>query len=178
MPVLENPKHELFAQRVAAGEPSSRAYAALYDGDTEVGHDRGSASRLRSNAIVAARIEELQREAAEGTVSTIGQLRRLCLDIMHADLADAYDENENLLPVTDMPLHLRRALQGVEVEEIGIEGVKVGNTKKLKLADKKAAAELLAKLDGRLTQKVEHSGKVTLEDLVTSSLTPPPPKEA
>lgn len=65
MPNLSNSRHELFAQQVAKGKPLEEAYAlAGYKPHAS------SASRLRSSAKVAARIEELQQRVAERAVTS------------------------------------------------------------------------------------------------------------
>ena len=54
MPTLRNPKHERFAQLVASGMTAPAAF-------TQAGYPSPqNAPRLRNNAIVAKRIEELQ----------------------------------------------------------------------------------------------------------------------
>lgn len=60
MPVLPNPRHESFAQALAKGKSATEAYA-------QAGYrpNQPSASRLLSNVMVAARVEELQAKAAE-----------------------------------------------------------------------------------------------------------------
>ena len=63
--VLDNTKHELFAQSVATGTSATGAYTAV--GYSEAGA-AASASRLLTNGNVAARIEELKTSIAEGVV--------------------------------------------------------------------------------------------------------------
>lgn len=60
MPRLDNPKHERFAQLVAKGMPSSRAYRAAGYSDVNT----GNASHLTANDSVASRVAELQDKAA------------------------------------------------------------------------------------------------------------------
>ena len=63
MPVLSNPRHEQFAQALASGRlTATKAYVSV--GYSENGA-AVSASRLRRNADVAARVQELQASAAE-----------------------------------------------------------------------------------------------------------------
>ena len=79
MPVLDNAKHELFAQGLAKGETAIAAYeAAGYQ------PDRGAASRLSANVNIAARVVELQSAVAEQTECTI------------ADIAKQLDEDRTL----------------------------------------------------------------------------------
>ncbi|TPM37041.1 hypothetical protein [Mesorhizobium sp. B2-3-2] len=65
MPVLDNQRHEAFAQALAKGKSADEAYA-------EAGYkpDRGNASRLTANDNIAARVAELQGMAADRVVLT------------------------------------------------------------------------------------------------------------
>jgi phage terminase small subunit len=63
MPILKNPRHELFAQYMALGKKATEAYATAgfspgKNGDNSRGAAQ-SASRLLRNAAVSARINEL-----------------------------------------------------------------------------------------------------------------------
>lgn len=63
MPILENPRHERFAQGLAAGKSADEAYK-----DAGFKPDRGHASRLAANGNVQERVQELLGRAAEGVV--------------------------------------------------------------------------------------------------------------
>lgn len=76
MPVLDNHKHELFAQGVAKGKTQTQAY--IDAGYSENGADV-SASRLLGDARVQGRVDELLQKAANKTVLTI---ERLTLDLL------------------------------------------------------------------------------------------------
>lgn len=60
MPVLDNPKHEAFAQALFRGESASQAYVTA-------GYSRndGNSVRLKGNEKVRSRLTELQSAAAE-----------------------------------------------------------------------------------------------------------------
>lgn len=76
---LANPRHEQFAHLVAGGQSPTRSYASVY------GSEKGapqSANRLRKDAKVAARIEELRkavelRTIEQAAVSRASVLQRL-----------------------------------------------------------------------------------------------------
>lgn len=79
MPVLDNAKHELFAQGLAKGLAAVRAYEeAGYQPNTS------AASRLFANVSIAERVAELQSSAAAKTECTI------------ADIAKQLDEDRTL----------------------------------------------------------------------------------
>ncbi len=66
MPVLKNPKHELYAQGLAKGQKREVAYtAAGYK------FDAAAASRLSNKVNISDRVKELQTKAAEKAVVTI-----------------------------------------------------------------------------------------------------------
>jgi phage terminase small subunit len=81
MPVLRNPKHERFAQLVASGMTAQAAF-------TQAGYPSPqNAPRLRSNALVAKRIEELQarnERRAELAALSRDELIGILTEIVHA----------------------------------------------------------------------------------------------
>ena len=71
MPVLDNPRHEIFAQGIAKGLAQREAYRlAGYSSKTDAAID-ASASRLVSESKVRARIKEIQSTAAVETALTL-----------------------------------------------------------------------------------------------------------
>lgn len=69
MPILKNPKHELFAQGMAKGESGRTAYRAAGYTATDAACDM-AASRLMKTDKVSARVVELQGRSAEKAVMT------------------------------------------------------------------------------------------------------------
>jgi phage terminase small subunit len=65
--------------------------------------------------------------------------------IAFADIAQAYDDRGNLLPVQQMPEDIRRALAGVEVTELFGDGKAIGRLKRVRFAQKVPALDSLAK---------------------------------
>ena len=65
MPILENPRHERFAQALAAGKTADEAYATA-----GFKPNRGNASTLKANQSILDRVTELQGRVAEGVVLT------------------------------------------------------------------------------------------------------------
>jgi hypothetical protein len=71
VPILENQRHELFAQELAKGKSATEAYVlAGYQ------PSRKNASRLRANEGVNARVSELQAVTARSTQITIESICR------------------------------------------------------------------------------------------------------
>lgn len=84
-----------------------------------------------------------------------------------------YDEDGNLIPVHKLDGDVAAALAGMDVAEINVEGVQVGQTKKIKFSDKKAALDSVARHLGMFTDKseVEHKGKLEHEVSTRPQLT-------
>ncbi len=98
--------------------------------------------------------------------------------IADLDLAEAYDAQGALKPMHQIPEHIRRAIAAVEVAELyegqGQDRRLAGQTSKLKLVSKEKALELLGKYRKMFVDRIEHQGKVTLEELVGGSMPPQP----
>lgn len=109
-----------------------------------------------STAIAAAQVERANRTRIDAD----WVLRRLA-SIADADLADLYGPGGALLPVNEWPDVWRKGLvAGVENEEIRLGGDPVGVTRKVKLADRMKALELIGRhvAVGAWKEKVEHTG--------------------
>lgn len=63
--MLPNPRHERFAQALAAGKTADEAYQ-----EAGYAENRGNATRLKANESVRARVAELQGRITEGVVLT------------------------------------------------------------------------------------------------------------
>jgi phage terminase small subunit len=126
-------------------------------------------SRLLTYADVREAIEKAKvkrNQALEITAERVVQeMARLAL----VDIAQAYDKEGNLLPIHEIPEDTRRALSGVEVEEmwgwyepLGEEArqrISTGRVRKVKFNDKARSLELLAKHMGLLKDTLEITGK-------------------
>jgi phage terminase small subunit len=82
MPVLNNPRHERFAQELAKGKTADEAYViAGYQ------ENRCNASRLKTNENILNRIAELQQRTAERALVTAESLLKEAEEIRVAALA-------------------------------------------------------------------------------------------
>ena len=86
MPVLENARHERFAQALAKGKSQAEAYA-----DAGYKPSEPNASRLTSNDKVQARLSELQERAATRTEITVASITERLLAIATNWLGNAPD---------------------------------------------------------------------------------------
>ena len=78
------------------------------------------------------------------------------------DMGECYDENGVLKKIKDMPPRVRAAMKGIDFTD-------EGTIKKITFNDKLKALESIAKMKGMLTEKVEHTGKFKLENIIGAS---------
>lgn len=131
------------------------------------------ASRLLRNDNVAAFLKELIRKRAAAVDLSAERVLAEIMKLAFSDLSQAFNDKGELKSFVDMPEDIRRAIAGVEVDELyegfGKDREQIGVTKKIKLWDKPKSLEMLARHLKLLTDKVEHSGKVTLEQMLAGS---------
>lgn len=89
--------------------------------------------------------------------------------ISFSDISLLYDENGNLLDPKQWPPEVSRTIQATETHEEFYKGENSGTSKRIKLWDKLRALELLGKNLAMFRDRVEHSGSLTLEELVARS---------
>ncbi len=152
MPMLANPRHELFAQELAKGTSAQQAYyLAGYVGASNI-------SRLRSHPAIEARVEELLAQGARRTevtaARTIAELGRIAF----ADIRGLFNKNGALKPVNQWPGDLARAVAALDTDEL-FDGSgrrrRIGLARKVKLADKLRALDMLGRSFGLFKDKVE-----------------------
>lgn len=157
MSVLANPKHEIFAQRVAkGGTQTDAAIAAGYSAKSAI----KQGSRLQTNADIVSRIAELMNKAADraelSAARVLEELRRLSF----TDIRTLFDDNGNLKPITSLTEEQAACIGGFEVIKKNAEAGDgfIDTVHKVKVIDKTKALEMLAKHFALLIEKVEHSG--------------------
>lgn len=162
--------------------PKQRRFAAEYLKDQNAtqaairsGYSKKTAkqigSRLLTNVDIKAEIERKLNKYEVTAERVIAELGRIAF----SDLGALYNQDGSLKPVHEWPEDARRAVAGVEAEEIfewdddAKKRVNVGDLRKVKLWAKPQALEILARHFKLLTDKVEHSGTLTLEQLLGES---------
>jgi len=127
--------------------------------------DKGAevqAHHLLRNPKVLERIRT-ERDRLDGALNlSVERVLREYMRIAFLDPAQLYDAVGNLLPIKEMPADARRALSGIEVEEVydferGSK-TQVATLRKVRFATKQGALDALAKHLGILKDRVEHSG--------------------
>lgn len=174
-PVVESgltPKQELFVREYLIDKNGTQA--AIRAGYSEKCAGQQAFENLSKPEIVAAIDRAIAAQYKRLDITADRILAEYML-IATVDIADAYDESGNLLPIRKMPEQIRRAIAAVEVDELfdgyGDDRTQIGVTKKLKLIDKKGALDALAKNLGLLkdVRDVNVKGKLTLEQLLAAS---------
>jgi phage terminase small subunit len=103
-------------------------------------------SKLLKNAKISARIAEIRANASAKTGVSLERTLDQLGAMAYADPAEMYHPiTGDLLPVHEMPEHIRRAIISIEVDEIEVGGIKMGVTKKIKLAPKDKATDMILK---------------------------------
>jgi len=119
------------------------------------------------------RIAELNAGRMARVQITADMVLQELMRIGTCDIGEAFDDNGKLLAIRDMPELVRRAVSSVETEElfegVGKDRAQVGVVRKIKFWEKTKGLELLGKHLKLFTDRVEHSGTVTLEALVAGS---------
>ena len=93
MPVLSNPRHELFAQVLAAGCSATEAYV-------KAGYrlNKGNAGRLKANERIRKRVEELQARNVQAQEAAVG----VTIERLRTQFAEAYEMAKELSQPTAM----------------------------------------------------------------------------
>jgi len=142
MPILSNPKHELFAQELAKGSPASQAYVSAGYSKND-----GNASRLNGNEKVRARVDELLTASAEKAGVTISRIVNELAKIGFSDIRKAIKWGDGVAVFDDdgnVQISNGVALVGSDAIDDDAAGAvaEVSQTKdglKLKMHDKRAA---------------------------------------
>jgi len=129
------------------------------------------ASRLLTNEYICSQIKQLMEDRLQAARVdkdlVLGELVR----IAKSDVRKLFDDNGGLLPPSQWPDDMAGAVASVEVDEIfqgyGEDREHIGYTKKVKLWKKEKALELLGKNLSLFVERVEVSGKISLEDLIS-----------
>lgn len=165
-------KHARFVEEYLIDLNATQAYSRVYGVKTKVAEANGC--RLLGNAKVAHAIAKGAEERTKEAGVTVERVLRELTRMAWVDIAGAYDENGALKPIHEIPEDVRRAIVAIEVDEIwGWQGsgekrerVQIGETKKVKFADKRGSNELLGKYLKMFVDQIEHSASGTLAELL------------
>jgi hypothetical protein len=113
VPILENERHELFAQQLAQGKSASEAYVLA-----GFKPSRHNASRLRTKSNICARVREIQHASAKSAEITIASV---CAELDDA-ISVARSKGQANAMVSAASLRARLAGLMVERVEVGQPG--------------------------------------------------------
>lgn len=165
-------KQELFCQKYIELEGNaSEAYRKSYNCEESKPETiTNNAYMLTQNSDVAARIEELQELALKRHQVTVDRTVAEYGKLAFLDIGKAFFPDGTLRPLNEMDADTRAAISGFEVVELNTQEENISSqVKKIKFVDKKGALDSLAKFLGIFVDKVEHSGTMTLGQLVLDS---------
>jgi phage terminase small subunit len=169
MPKTKNPitgKQSRFIEEYAIDcDATNAAIRAGYSKKTaySIGH------RLLGQPLIADRIAAARAKLAhKAEVSAERVIAEFCA-IAFLNPAQFYDQRGNLLPIHEMPEVARRAITGIDVEEIwsgkGEERRQVGVLRKIRFAGKQQALDSLAKHLGLFTDEAPVSQTLIFNQL-------------
>lgn len=118
------------------------------------------ASRLLTDVNIQDKISELRKYVADKYNATRERIVQEYARIAFFDVRNIYLEDGGLKSPVNLSDDEAAVVSGVEVEEIRVEGVSVGQTKKVKIVDKKGALDSLTKMLGyNAPDKTQLTGK-------------------
>ena len=167
------PKQRLFLKEWAIDKNASEAYKRAYHYKGKNAHIL--AAQLLSKLTKAGFIEPIIQAQEQKAIITADRVLTELARLATCDISLAFDANGNLLDIKDIPEDVRRAISGIEIEEekSSIEGAEsdtVSRTKKIKFWDKNKSLETIARHLKMLTDKIDISGKLTLEQLIAGTI--------
>jgi len=157
------PKEELFCVEYLRDRNATQAYIRA---GYATKYGRHEASKLLAKPYVRAKINSLIRKQIESL--TLSQKLVITELLKHAtiNIADAYNEDNSLKDIKDMPEPLQKAIVAIETEElfdgVGRDREHIGRTKRIKFSDRLQALEMLGRHLKMFTDVHEIPG---LEDL-------------
>ena len=172
MPEIKNIKHELFCIEFLVDLNATKAYLRVFKTKNEA-TARANSARLLAKANIQTRIDELKNERAERTKITADEVLKGIYTIANLDIAEIFDDDGNVRNINEIPEHIRRAISGVEINEIweqnGKSKDKIGETKKIKMDSKLAAWRDLGRHLKLFTDKFEIGGTEELADRLSKA---------
>lgn len=151
-------------------DPSSYTKAAIRAGYS-ITSAGSHASHLMSMPKIRGAIEDAQRERSHKLGITQDRVLQELALVAFANIKDVMTTNEEgdtVIDLQKMPRAISAALSEVSISTKG--GKNKTKTAKVKMSDKLSALDKIMKHLGMFVDKVEHTGVLTLEQLVQASL--------
>jgi phage terminase small subunit len=135
------------------GFNATRAVREVHPGITD-GSARSQGWEYLTRPKVKDEIDRRMHEWRAKRRLTVEQVGDLIQDFATVEVIELFTENGDLRPLSEMTPRARRCIQSIETEERMIAGEPV-EVKKIKLVDRKGAAELLGKYKKMFTDNVD-----------------------
>ena len=155
-----NDRQQAFVREYLVDLNASAAYrrAGYTSGNSDV-----NGPRLLGNAGVQAAVQEAYQKRAAKVELTAEQVLREIKVAAFLDPLELFTADGTLKPLNEMPEHARRAIAGLEVEELyeghGKNRKWIGYVKKVKLVSKEGTLTLAGRHLGMFTDTTELTGK-------------------
>lgn len=138
---------------------ATRAYKAAYSSCNKDETARANSSRLLANANIQKYLQEQKENLKEKINVTQEQVINQLARIAFGDIRKLYNDAGSLKNIQDLDDDTAAILTGIETTEefdgYGDDREIIGYTKKVKMADKTKALDLLGKYFGIFTEKIE-----------------------
>ncbi len=152
MPVLTNPKHEIFASNLAAGKSQKDAAIAAGYKPSRAAFT-GSRLMVKFGKEISSRISDIQTTVSNGLLVDAFKLHKRWSEMFEADIADIMMPDGHYKQIHEWPKVWRQMLQGCDVKELferskdgkGASWDKVGEVVKLKFVSVRELGELLGR---------------------------------
>jgi phage terminase small subunit len=163
-------KQENFCQKYVEIGNASAAYRYAYDCKKMKPETINTkAFELIRNGKIADRLKELHGIHLKRHEVTVDRIVSELEKLAFLDVRKLFNDDGTLKPLSELDNHTAAAIISIEVEELYDEEdkkkVRIGRTKKVKIADKKASLDSLARVFGAFNDKT-HVVEETYEGMV------------
>lgn len=163
-------KQRLFADDYVITHNATQSYMKIYKVKKEE-TAKVNASRLLTKANLKEYIENKLKPQFDKYEITQERILKEYAKIAFLNPKKLFQDDGSLKGIHEIDDDSIAAINGIEVQELfagsGKEREQIGTLRKLKIVDKKGALDSLAKIQGMFIDKIEHSGKLTIDDLIT-----------
>lgn len=167
------PRQQLFVAEYLANGMNGTQAAIKAGYSAKTAHSQ--ACRMLRNVKVAEAVAGRTAAKMEELDYSVNRTLLTVASLAFFDVAELFNEDGSMRALKDMTPHARNAIMGVETNELYAshdkdgERTSFGQVRKVKLADRRAALDMLMRYHSLYKDKVEHTGKVTLESLILGS---------
>lgn len=159
-------KQEKFCQEFIKTCNQSEAYRNAYDAENmKYGTINNKACELMARGDIRGRVEQLQKEVAERNKITVDECVSLLTKMARFDIVDLYDDDGTLKDLKDMPKDARLVIEGLDSDELKVDNLVIGHTKKVRISNRRAnIIELMKHLGGY--EKDNAQGKPDITNII------------